>query len=74
MIPLPTPTPTIYEVKRGETLGTIALQFGVSVEAIIAVNGITDPNRVSVGQKLVIPVSGLPPTRLCNLRRCPPQR
>jgi len=62
VIPPPTPTPTIYEVKRGETLGTIALQFGVSVDAIIAVNGITDPNRVSVGQKLVIPVGGLPQT------------
>jgi LysM repeat protein len=62
VIPPPTPTPTIYEVKRGETLGTIALQFGVSVDAIIAVNGITDPNRVGVGQKLIIPVSGLSPT------------
>jgi len=59
----PLPTPTIYVVKSGDTLGTIAQQFDVSVEAIMAANGITDPNLLNVGQSLLIPVAGsLPPT------------
>jgi hypothetical protein len=62
VLPPPTSTPTVYEIKSGDSLGTIASQFGVKVDDIIAVNGITDPNRVSVGQKLVIPMGGLPKT------------
>lgn len=56
--PGPTVTPTVYEVKGGDTLGSIALQFDLSVEAIMQANGLTDPNTLSVGQSLVIPVPG----------------
>jgi LysM repeat protein len=58
-----TVTPTLYEVKGGDTLGSIALQFDVSIEEIMQANGLTDPNALNVGQQLVIPVSGvvLPP-------------
>jgi LysM repeat protein len=56
--PTATATPTIYEVKGGDTLGSIALQFDVSVDDIMKVNGLTDPNTLSVGQNLVIPVPG----------------
>ncbi len=54
-----TATPTIYEVQFGDTLGSIALQFDVSVDDIMAANGLTDPNALTVGQTLVIPVGGL---------------
>lgn len=54
------PTPTIYLVRSGDTLGTIAEQFGVSLEAILAANGLTDPNLLSVGQALIIPQPGAP--------------
>src|SRR6185503_17698031 len=57
------PTPTIYVVKLGDTLGTIAQRFEVTVEALMAANDITNPNVLSVGQSLIIPVAGsLPPT------------
>lgn len=57
---LATPTPTVYIVESGDTLGNIALKFDVSVEAIMSANGLADPNALSVGQSLVIPVEGLP--------------
>jgi len=45
-------------VKRGETLGTIAAQYGVTAAAIIRANNISNPNLIYTGQKLKIPVSG----------------
>jgi LysM repeat protein len=57
------PTPTVYVVKLGDTLGTIAQRFDVTVEALMAANDITNPNVLSVGQNLIIPVAGsVPPT------------
>ncbi|MDI3339458.1 MAG: LysM peptidoglycan-binding domain-containing protein [Sphaerobacter sp.] len=44
-----------YEVKPGDTLAGIAAQFGVTIEAIVAANGIADPNLIAVGAVLVIP-------------------
>src|SRR5258708_5888540 len=59
----PAPTPTVYVVQPGDTLGTIAQRFGVTVDVIMAANGITNPNLLSAGQSLVIPVPGsVPPT------------
>jgi competence protein ComEC len=57
------PTPTFYTVKSGDSLGTIAQQFDVSIDDIMAANGLTDPNVLNVGLTLVIPVAGsVPPT------------
>lgn len=46
-----------YVVQAGDTLGSIAEGFGISVEALMAANGLTDPNVLSVGQVLLIPVA-----------------
>lgn len=46
---------TIHIVTAGSTLGGIAKKFGVPLGVLIDVNGITDPNRIKVGQKLIIP-------------------
>ena len=46
-----------YVVKSGDTLSTIALELGTSVSAIADANGITNPNRIYIGQELVIPGS-----------------
>jgi LysM repeat protein len=51
----PSPSPLVHVVKSGETLSAIALRYGVTVAAIQAANGIKDPNKIVVGQKLVIP-------------------
>nr|HID14670.1 LysM peptidoglycan-binding domain-containing protein [Anaerolineae bacterium] len=54
------PGPLLYTVQAGDTLGVIAQTYGVSVEDLMAANGLTDPNVLHVGQTLVIPV-GAPP-------------
>lgn len=48
----------IHYVDFGETLHHIAAQYGVSVEAIMRQNGLTNPNMIYVGQPLVIPLVG----------------
>jgi LysM repeat protein len=44
-----------HTVQRGENLYRIALRYGTTVNAIVAANGLTNPNRIYVGQRLVIP-------------------
>lgn len=53
--PLPTPTPHLYQVSSGETMGDIALKFGITINSLIAANPNVQPSAMSVGQKLVIP-------------------
>lgn len=53
--PTASPTPRIYIVQSGDTLGGIALQFEVSMEALITRNGLEDPRLIRTGQKLIIP-------------------
>lgn len=48
-----------YTVQAGDTLAQIAARFNVSQEAIVQLNGMTDPNVLTVGQQLKIP--GAPP-------------
>ena len=55
----PTPTPHTYTVQGGDTLFSIARDLGLEPEALMAANGLTDPDRLAVGQVLTIPeVSG----------------
>lgn len=53
----PPETEEKYEVQAGDTLGAIAVKFDTSIEEIIAVNDLPDPNRLDVGQVLIIPRS-----------------
>ena len=55
VVPSPAATPLVYVVKRGDQLTRIANSFGVTLQAIEAANGITNPNLIVPGQKLVIP-------------------
>jgi len=41
-----------YVVRPGDTLSRIAAQFGTSVNHLASANGITDPDFISVGQKI----------------------
>lgn len=47
--------PFTYEVQPGDTLSQIAFKFGVSSDTMIALNGLGDPNRLSVGGRLLVP-------------------
>ncbi len=44
-----------HKVRRGETLTEIAQAYKISLQAIKTANGISDANKIRVGQTLVIP-------------------
>jgi len=54
-LPTPRVDPGQHIVQAGDTLGTIAQQYGVSLEALMQANGLADANLLSVGQELTIP-------------------
>lgn len=45
----------IYIVKKGDTLWEIAKRFKSTVDDIVRVNGLENPNRINEGEKLYIP-------------------
>ncbi|MEX0786775.1 MAG: LysM domain-containing protein [Dehalococcoidia bacterium] len=47
-----------YIVQDGDTLWDIAFSFDSTVEAIVAANGLSDPEDISIGQELTIPAAG----------------
>ncbi len=52
-----------HRVRIGDTLSGIARQYGTSVDAILRANpGISNPNLIYPGQRIVIPGSGTSPT------------
>lgn len=53
---------TYYTVRAGDTLTKIAARYHTDVWAIARANGITNLNRIHIGQVLCIPVSSTPPT------------
>jgi LysM repeat protein len=55
----PTITPVTYTVKGGDTLGGIAAELGIPIEVLMAANGLTDPDELSVGQVLLVPTVDL---------------
>jgi lysozyme len=56
--PAPAASTQTYTIQSGDTLGTIAAQFGVTVDALASANGIQDPDLIQVGQLLQIPQAG----------------
>lgn len=60
---LPRGTRIEYYVKTGETLASIAGKFNSTVERIMTDNNITDANAIQAGQKLIISVNIVTPTR-----------
>ncbi len=55
VLPTPRVDPGQHVVQVGDTLGRIAQQYGVSLEALMQANGLSDPNLLTVGQTLTIP-------------------
>ena len=58
-VPTATEGPPIHIVQGGDTLGNISELYDVSIDDIMAANGISNPNLISAGQQLVIPVGGV---------------
>lgn len=59
--PAPTDAPATgetYAVQAGDIMESIAVKFGISVDALAAANPGVDPRRLSIGQSLKIPPRG----------------
>jgi LysM repeat protein len=54
-IPSPTPLVVIHVVQAGDTLLAIATQYGVTVEEIVELNDLENPDALQIGQELRIP-------------------
>ncbi len=45
-----------YQVRAGDTIHNLAIQFGVTKQAVITANNLANPNLLYVGQGLKIPL------------------
>ncbi len=68
--PIPTETPTntptatasgpfVYEIQEGDTLESIAAQFGVDVLVLMELNNLTFESIIRVGDEILVPPPGL---------------
>ena len=57
---VPTMEMLAYQVKEGDILGALAVEFNVSVADIMKVNNMTDPDSLYVGEIIFIPTAPLP--------------
>lgn len=57
--PAGTPGPVIeeYTVRSGDNLSSIADRFNLSLQDLMDLNGITDPNRIAIGQVLKVRIT-----------------
>lgn len=66
-LPQPTPQPPAsgnggtHTVVAGDTLSGIAAKYGTTYQTLAAINGISDPNKIYVGQVLRLPGGSTPP-------------
>ena len=59
----------VHEIRAGDTLYQLSLAYGVTVEAIAGASAIANPDRIAIGQHVVIPKCGTtgfipPPTSI----------
>ncbi len=54
----PATEPVRHTVAFGDTLAQIAIKYDVTLDGLIAANGIANPDAIEVGQVLVIPLPG----------------
>jgi LysM repeat protein len=51
----PSPTPNLYIVQAGDTLFAIAIEYDIPVDALMAANGLSNPDELDIDQPLIIP-------------------
>ncbi len=49
------PVVSVYTVRYGDTLTSIAVRYGVTIQAVLNANGLRNPNFIYSGQRLNIP-------------------
>ena len=47
-----------YEIRKGDSLGSISSRFGVKLSTLVELNNISRPDLIRVGQKIIIPLKG----------------
>lgn len=57
VVVLVSPDSTDYLIMKGDTLASIAQENNISTEALAAVNGISNPNKIYANQRLALPGS-----------------
>lgn len=53
----PEPELLSYTVASGDTIGTIAQGYGLTLDELLAYNPLTNPNRIYVGDELLVPLT-----------------
>ncbi|MCL7454352.1 MAG: PA14 domain-containing protein [Anaerolineae bacterium] len=71
--PPPSACTTVHVVKAGEYLKLIAARYKTTVTAIVNLNGITNPNLIYPGQRLLVPVACPKPKPKPTVAPTPPQ-
>lgn len=68
--------PSVYVVRAGDTLGSIAARFDTTTGAFVQANRLRNPNHVVVGQRLSVPAgaTGARAGRLPTTLRAHPER
>ena len=49
------PTNTVINIKKGDTISTIARKFSTTSKKIIELNNLSNPDKIKVGQRLFLP-------------------
>ena len=53
-----------YVIASGDTMSGVAKKFGVTMQALLSANNLTDPNLVRVGQRIKVPIAPAAATTL----------
>lgn len=53
---VPTPGRLIHIVASGDTIGSLSLRYDVSMDEIVSLNRLANPDALSIGQELLIPI------------------
>ena len=55
--PQPEPSAQVYLIKEKDTLSKVAKRFGLTLDELLAANpDIKDPDKISIGQQIIIPL------------------
>ncbi len=56
--PTPSPTPFVHTLASGETISSLAANYGITTNEILAINPQITPKALSVGTEIIIPYIG----------------
>ena len=57
IIPTLTPTPFLYQVEKNDTFTSIAYEHGIKLKELISANPQIDPNFLTIGITITVPIS-----------------